>query len=175
MPRPRRAPRAPTTWLALPAVSLLAARGANPDVQTHEGPGANITTKDAVSRASGGFFPQVREGLDGGVDAMIGGKLVLDDEGCLRVTPQRGPVWIPMWPANLELETGDGKMPITNGEGRDLAEVGKEVFMGGGQIGLPKDVVSQRTARELRDRCPGDLGDYWISMNPSMGLAVPER
>lgn len=57
-----------------------------------------------------------------------------------------------MWPANLELETGDGKTPITNGEGRDLAEVGKEVFMGGGQIGLPKDVVSQRTSRELRDR-----------------------
>jgi hypothetical protein len=50
-----------------------------------------------------------------------------------------------------------------------VAEVGKEVSMGGGQIGLPKDVVSPRTVRELRDRCPGDLGDYWIGVNPSLG------
>jgi hypothetical protein len=47
-----------------------------------------------------------------------------------------------------------------NGEGRVVAEVGKEVFMGGGQVGLPKEVVSPRTARELRNRCPGD---YWIA------------
>ena len=126
-------------------------------------------------RAAGGFFPQGREGLDGGVDAMMGGTRVLDGEGCLRVTPQRGPAWIPVWPANLEFETGDGKTRITDEGGGIVAEVGKEVLMGGGQIGLPKDVVSQRTARDLRDRCPGDLGDYWVSMNPSMGLAIPER
>lgn len=56
-----------------------------------------------------------------------------------------------------------------------MAEVGKEVFMGGGQIGLPKDVASQRTARELRDRCPGDPGDYWIAMDPSVSSVVPEE
>ncbi len=84
MPRPRRRPRAPTTWLALLAVPLLAACGATPDAQTREGPGANATAMDASSRASGVFFPQVREGLDGGPDAMMGGKLVLDERGCLR-------------------------------------------------------------------------------------------
>lgn len=78
-------------------------------------------------------------------------------------------------PADLELETGDGKTRVTDGEGHIVAEVGKEVFMGGGQIGLPKDVASQRTARELRDRCPGDPGDYWIAMDPSVSSVVPEE
>jgi hypothetical protein len=163
-------PKEPITWLALIAVSLLAACGSDPDAQTPEGPGANGTTMDA----SGVFFPQVRERLDGGPDAGMGGKLVLDDEGCLRVKSQEGPAWIPVWPVDLELETRDGKTRVTDEEGRIVAEVGKEVFMSGGQFGLPKDVVSPRTARNLRDRCPGDLGDYWIAVSPSMRSAVLE-
>ncbi len=79
-----------------------------------------------------------------------------------------------MWPANLELETGDGKTRVTDKEGRTVAEVGREVSMRGGQIGLPKDVVSPRTARELRNRCPGDLGGYWIAVTPSMSSPVPQ-
>ena len=82
---------------------------------------------------------------------------------------------MPVWPANLDLETGDGKTRVTDEEGRIVAEVGKEVFMAGGQIGLPKDVVSPRKARGLRNRCPGDLGDYWIAVKPSMSLAVPQE
>ena len=78
-----------------------------------------------------------------------------------------------MLPANLELETGNGNTRVTDKEGRTVAEVGKEVSMAGGQIGLPKDVVSPRTARKLRDRCPGDLGDYWIAVNPSLEPATP--
>jgi hypothetical protein len=54
-----------------------------------------------------------------------------------------------------------------------VAEVGKEVYMGGGQIGLTENVVSPRTARELRDRCLGDLGDYWIAVSPSLGPVTP--
>ncbi len=171
MPRPRRRPRAPTAWLALLAVSLLAACGANPDAQTREGPDANGTSIDAPSRASGVFFPQVREGLEGGPDAGMGGKLVLDERGCLRLQP--GDV-VPVWPANLRLETAGETVRVKDGEGRTVAEVGKEVFMGGGQIGLPTDVVSPSTTRELRNRCPGDLGGYWIAVAPSMSLAVPQ-
>jgi hypothetical protein len=156
------------TWPALLVVLLLAACGAVPDAQTPEGPGANGTTMDAASRASGILFPQVREGLDGGPDAAMGGKLVLDDEGCLRVKARRGPALVPVWPANLKLETGDGKTRAKDRQGRTVAEVGKEVFMGGGQIGLPKNVVSPRTARELRDRCSENPADYWIAVAPSL-------
>ncbi len=168
MPRPRRRPRAPATWLALLAVPLLAACGADPDARTREGPGANPTTMDASSRASGVFFPQVREGLDGGPDAMMGGKLVLDERGCLRL--QLGDE-VPVWPANLRLETAGETVRVTDKGGGIVAEVGKEVFMGGGQFGLPKNVVSPRTARELRDRCPGS---YWIAVAPSMSSVVPQ-
>ncbi len=159
------------TWLALVDLSLLAACGTSPGSQTLDGPDANGPTKAASSRPSEVFFPQVRKGLDGGPDAGMGGKLFVDEKGCLRLDPGRGASWVPVWPAGLELETGGGKARIVNGEGRVVAEVGKEVFMGGGQIGLPEDVVGPRTARELRDRCPGD---YWIAVAPSISLAVPQ-
>ena len=148
--------------LALLAAAVLAACGAGSGPQPAGDPGAPEV-----------FFPQAREGLDGGPMAGMGGKLVLDERGCLRVRSQRGPDWIPVLPANLELETGNGNTRVTDKEGRTVAEVGKEVSMAGGQIGLPKDVVSPRTARELRDRCPGDLGDYWIAVNPSLEPATP--
>ena len=148
--------------LALLAAAVLAACGAGSGPQPAGDPGAPEV-----------FFPQAREGPGAGPMAGMGGKLVLDERGCLRVRPQRGPDWIPVWPANLELETGNGNTRVTDKEGRTVAEVGKEVSMAGGQIGLPKDVVSPRTARELRDRCPGDLGDYWIAVNPSMDPVAP--
>ena len=72
----------------------------------------------------------------------------------------------------MRLETEDGRIRIKNSGGRTVAEVGKEVSMGGGQIGLPKDVVSPRTARELRDRCSENPGDYWIAISPSPGTPV---
>jgi hypothetical protein len=100
----------------------------------------------------------------------MGGKLVLDERGCLRVRPRRGPDWILVWPANLDLETGNGNMRVTNKEGRTVAEVGEKVVVGGGQIGLPRNLVDPRTAREPRARCPGD---YWIATNPSTSLRVP--
>ncbi len=77
----------------------------------------------------------MREGLDGGPDAMMGGKLVLDERGCLRLRPGD---WVPVWPANLELETGDGKTRVTDKEGRTVAEVGREVSIAGGRSGCPK-------------------------------------
>ena len=45
--------------------------------------------------------------------------------------------------------------------------------MGGGQTGLPKDVVSPRTARELRDRCSENPADYWVAMDPSLDPVTP--
>ncbi len=148
--------------LALLALAVLAACGAVSGPQPAGDPGA-----------PGVFFPQVREGLEGGPDALAGGKLFVDDNGCLRLKPDRGPTWVPVWPASVRLETEDGRIRIRNSGGRTVAEVGKEVSMGGGQIGLPKDVVSPRTARELRDRCSENPADYWMAVNPSLGPPPP--
>ena len=103
----------------------------------------------------------------------MAGKLVLDGEGCLRVESSRqGGTWIPVWPANLRLETGGSKVRVADGGGRTVAEVGKKVSMGGGEFGLPPNVVDPGTARELRSRCPGH---YWIAATPSTtSPRVPE-
>jgi hypothetical protein len=148
-------------------VSFLVSCGA----QTPEGSDADGSATAAPSRPAEVLFPRVRRGLDGGPTAGMGGKLFVDEKGCLRLDPRRGSSWVPVWPAGLDLERRGGKARIVDGEGRVVAEVGKEVFMGGGQVGLPKEVVSPRTARELRDRCPGD---YWIAVAPSMSSAVPQ-
>jgi hypothetical protein len=153
--------------VALLAFAALAACGAGSGPQPAGEPGARGGTDTrTASEASDIFFPQVREGLDGGPDALAGGILFVDENGCLRLEPGKGPTWVPVWPASTLLETEDGRSRIKSSGGRTVAEVGKEVSMGGGQIGLPKDVVSPRTARELRDHCPGD---YWIAVNPSLG------
>ncbi len=54
-----------------------------------------------------------------------------------------------------------------------MAEVGKEVSMAGGQIGLHKDVVCPHTARELRARCSENPAGYWIAVDPSLDPVTP--
>ena len=148
------------------AVTVLAACSAGSDPPLPGDPGARGETgAQTASGASEVFFPRVREGLGGGPTAAMAGKLVLDGEGCLRVGSSRqGGTWVLVWPADLRLETSGEKVRVADGGGRIVAEVGKEVFMGGGEFGLPRNVVDPRTARELRSRCPGH---YWIATDVS--------
>jgi hypothetical protein len=125
--------------LALLAVAVLAACGAGSGPQPAGDPGARGgTDARTASGAPEVFFPQVREGLDGGPTAMAGGRLVVDENGCLRLKSGEGATQIPVWPASLRLETEDGRIRIKNSGGRTVAEVGKEVSMGGGRSGCPK-------------------------------------
>ncbi len=93
--------------------------------------------------------------------AEVRGKLILDDEGCLRIEEHPGHAEaVPIWPAGFELETGSDEVSVLDDEGRVAATVGEEVYMGGGVI--PKDQVTladERMSRELFERCPGE---YWI-------------
>ena len=125
--------------LALLAVAVLAACGAGSGPQPAGDPGARGgTDTQTTSGASEVFFPQAREGLDGGPAAGMAGKLVLDGEGCLRVESSRqGGTWIPVWPANLRLEMRGSKVCVADGGGRTVAEVGKKVCMGGENSGSP--------------------------------------
>ena len=148
--------------LALLAVAVLATCGAGSGPQPAGDPGARggTDTQATPEHPRSSSRRRARDPTPGRPTAEMGGKLVLDERGCLRVRPRRGPDWIPVWPANLDLETGHGNMRVTNKEGRTVAEVGEKVVVGGGQIGLPRNLVDPRTAREPRARCPGN---YWIA------------
>lgn len=155
-------------------VPLVVACGVNPDVQNPGRSGTDEPVAEATSRESGIFFPQQRPGPEAGPTALASGRLFVDEDGCLRVKPDTGPAWIPVWPASLELETEDRRIRIRNSEGQTVAVVGEKVFMGGGQVGLPKEIVDARTAHELRDRCSKNSGDYWMATDASLNSAIPQ-
>jgi hypothetical protein len=124
------------------------------------GPGAGGDQTTASARATEVFFPQQRQGGEL-MMAEISGKLILDDEGCLRLEEHPGHAdTVPVWPAGFELDTSSGEVRVLDEEGRVAARVGKEVYVGGG--GIPKDQVTladEQMLRELFERCPGQ---YWI-------------
>ncbi len=140
--------------LALVAFSLAAACGA------------------ASSPSPEVFFPQLRPNVSGGPDAATGGKLALGEEGCLRVksSADDSSGWVPIWPASYELVTRGEEIRILDGKGRVVAQVGKEVSIGGGEAGLQKDFVKASMARELRERCPGT---YWVVQEGT--VHIPKR
>ena len=160
--------------LSLCLLALLVACGTGP---TAEGPdttrgtdsttaaSSQATTRGASSyetevfRGKEVFFPRLRRsGL--GPSALGHGKLVVDDEGCIRMKPlPQDPGFVPIWPSNYELDTEGDKIQILNAKGKVVAQVGEEVSMGGGQVDVQRFLVDARTARELRERCPG--GGYW--------------
>jgi hypothetical protein len=76
-----------------------------------------------------------------------------------------------MWPSDYELDTEGDNLQILDGEGKVVAQVGERVSMGGGEVGVQKDLVDARTARELRERCPG--GGYWVVT--AVDVRMPRR
>ncbi len=172
--------------LCLPCLVLLAACGPDPGAASSpEATQAEPTKADLteISSPTGEevFFPQVRP-TGGGFsapEARGGGLLILDEEGCLRMTipgerPEEGEV--PVWPLGFELDTTSGKeVRILDRRGRVVAEVGKKVVMGGGEIGKAtlkeNGILDERTWRELFERCPPGYG-YWLV---GEGVYIPWR
>jgi hypothetical protein len=125
----------------------------------HPGSGRTTTAVEGAPEDEV-FFPRQRKsGL--GPSALGHGKLVVDEEGCIRMKPlPQDPGFVPIWPPDYELDTEGDKIEILNGKGKVVAQVGKEVSMGGGQVDVQRSLVDARTARELRERCSG--GGYWL-------------
>lgn len=92
-----------------------------------------------------------------------GGKLVVDEEGCLRFG-RRGD--LPVWPYEYSLTVKEGEMVILNGDGRVEARIGDRVEVGGGQVetGAGSTPEAARRGFEERrrelgipDKCRGSL------------------
>ena len=86
---------------------------------------------------------------------LASGRLVVDDEGCLRLRDGVGPT-VPLWPPSYELDSGDDTVRVLDADGAVVARVGKEASLGGGiDDSMVRRRVGNRTARELLERCPG--------------------
>lgn len=99
--------------------------------------------------------------------AIAQGRLVLSESGCLLIKnpadPPDFPGLVPVWPSDYEPEASDGGVRIRNARGLVVAQVGKRIFMGGGEIASGalrgNDLMDERELRELSERCPDD---YWM-------------
>ena len=106
-------------------------------------------------------------------DALGGGKLVVDEKGCLRtkMSPD-DPGTVPLWSSGFELDTTGGEVRVLDRNRRVVARVGEEVVMGGGGVARKtlegNDVLDERTKQELFERC-SDPPHYFLEQ-PEMHL-----
>jgi hypothetical protein len=68
--------------------------------------------------------------------ALLEGRLILDENGCLRVQVQSGSADLILWRSDFELQVGSEGVEILNDEGQVAARVGEEVRVGGGEGAL---------------------------------------
>ena len=138
--------------------------------QRPDQPPPMLLVKDGV------FLPRLWPALTEYPEAMFVGKLVADENGCLRakVTTMNPAGHVFVWPRDFGLETGGEDVSISNGNGRVVARVGEEVSMGGGEIEketlLENKLLDKRTWRELVKRCPDRW--YWLV---GEGVHVPRQ
>lgn len=129
---------------------------------------------------AGVFFPTMRNPTGAVPESLARGVLALSEKGCLLIMPRPArvkkfpralrdyPGTVPLWPSYFELDTGGGEVRVLNEDGRVVAQVGKRVWMGGGQIGEKtlrgNDLMGERELAEFSERCPDD---YWmVGENP---------
>ena len=107
------------------------------------------------------LFPRQRAGVDY-MQAAGGGKLVLDEQGCLRLGRGGGVAGdVIVWPHDHSVEVdADGEVRIRDEKGSVVAKVGDDIQVGGGEVGdrgldfVDEDSVP--STQELLERCPGN-------------------
>ena len=91
------------------------------------------------------------------MEALLIGRLVLVD-GCLRIESfHSGESLLPIWPPEFDLAAEGEEIQVLDGEGRVVARVGEEVYMGGG--GGSAAALAGCVREQLPDAC---TGPYWI-------------
>lgn len=105
----------------------------------------------------GAFFPKQKP-QEMAYDSLTRGRLVVDDEGCLRMRDQAGAT-VPLWPPKHTLDTKGETIRVRDAGGNTVVRVGEWVTLGGGGVGnsmVEKGLVNDRTERKLFERCPGN-------------------
>jgi hypothetical protein len=95
----------------------------------------------------------------GYMDALFQGRVVRDEQGCLRLESAQPATVI--WPVGSTLESRDGALYVKDGAGRELAKIGAVASFGGGYV--PSAEYASLSARDrslAQTRCPGQ---YWLA------------
>lgn len=133
-------------------------------------PASNAGGLDEYTGADGQtiIFPRQAPAV-AGMDALLEGTLILDENGCLRVqhesmSPAEAPVII--WHYDFSLAINGEEIVVLNGDGEPVGRVGEWTRMGGGES---PTIIEP----EMPQACPGP---YWIlgSMETLAEQAVPD-
>ena len=133
-------------------------------------PGSNAGGVDAYSGPNGQTiqFPRQAPAV-AGMEALLEGTLILDDNGCLRVQHESVPLAeapVIIWHYDFSLEIEGEQITVLNGAGDPVGRVGEWWRMGRGET---RSVV----APEMPQACPGP---YWIlgSIETLTEQAIPD-
>jgi hypothetical protein len=103
-------------------------------------------------------FPQFRMRSSAFMEALLQGRLVLQN-GCLRVVAgdlESG--YLVIWQTDYFLNNNAGALEILNRDGQVVARVGQEIALGGGEVPLTAELE-----RNLREPLAGECqGPYWL-------------
>jgi hypothetical protein len=152
-------------WLVLVAAALAVIACGTPPA-----PGqATTSTSDAASSVATTstaaltiFFPQQApvQGPRSVADGEVSGTLVVVDN-CLRVNTPSGSSLLIIWPPDVTLAQESDIITIRDASGTDVAQVGRDVYLGGGGLSTAADLeaISQPLRQTPPESCPGP---YWL-------------
>ena len=97
------------------------------------------------------YFPVQKEPQTVVLEALLSGKLVVDD-GYLRVNGH-----LILWPHGYSWQAENNEIWILNDEGQKVARVGESVRLGGGV--MPTSIAEEKIGQKLPD---GIKGPFWL-------------
>jgi hypothetical protein len=106
------------------------------------------------------FFPTLaRE--DGYPDWGTGGTLV-EEEGCIFLRQEGGPVWLVIWPHGWSVErTVSGVLRILDDSGTPVVDVGDQVTLHGGGFSYEPEFLEELVGQPVPARCHVD--DHFVT------------
>lgn len=94
------------------------------------------------------------------MEALFEGRVIRDEQGCLRLETGGGERHTVVWPHGFTLRSRAGALYVHDAEGREIGRVGGPFRFGGGEVPSAEwlDLSAEQRA-QAQTRCPGR---YWV-------------
>ena len=137
--------------LALAAAACNSDTGSGPSFTSGEDPSATV-------------FVSLDAALDLYPDALYQGRVVRDEQGCLRT---EGPgQYTVVWPYGYQLVERGGKLHVQDAQGNDVGKIGGSFKFGGGEM---QTIDHLPISTQKRERAVGSCpGRFWLA-TPQIG------